>query len=52
MPVAVKLLRPERADEPVMLEQLTRELRVARALNHPHVCRVFDLQTSGSPASW
>ena len=45
--VAVKLLRPERAAEPVMLQHLHRELRVARALNHPHVCRVYDLQTSG-----
>jgi serine/threonine protein kinase len=47
VPVAVKLLRPDRATEPLMLQQLTRELRVARALNHPHVCRVFDLQISG-----
>jgi serine/threonine protein kinase len=47
VPVAVKLLRPDRATEPLMVQQLTRELRVARALHHPHVCRVFDLQTSG-----
>jgi serine/threonine-protein kinase len=47
VPVAVKLLRSERASQPALMQLFTRELRVARALNHPHVCRVFDLQTSG-----
>ena len=47
LPVAVKLLRPERATQPALMQLFTRELRVARALNHPHVCRVFDLQASG-----
>jgi hypothetical protein len=47
VPVAVKLLRSERAAQPALMQLFTRELRVARALNHPHVCRVFDLQTSG-----
>ena len=47
MPVAVKLLRSERAAQPALMQLFTRELRVARALNHAHVCRVFDLQISG-----
>jgi tRNA A-37 threonylcarbamoyl transferase component Bud32 len=47
VPVAVKLLRSERASQPALMQLFTRELRVARALNHAHVCRVFDLQTSG-----
>jgi hypothetical protein len=45
--VAVKLLRSEPATQPALMQLFTRELRVARALNHPHVCRVFDLQISG-----
>jgi hypothetical protein len=47
VPVAVKLLRSERGPQPALMQLATRELRVARALNHPHVCRVFDLQMSG-----
>jgi serine/threonine protein kinase len=47
VPVAVKLLRAERAAQPALMQLFTRELRVARALNHPHVCRVYDLQVSG-----
>jgi hypothetical protein len=46
--VAVKLLRSEAAAQPALMQLFTRELRVARALNHPHVCRVFDLQVSGA----
>jgi serine/threonine protein kinase len=45
--VAVKLLRSEAAAQSALMQLFTRELRVARALNHPHVCRVFDLQVSG-----
>jgi Protein kinase domain len=42
-PVAVKMLRNECALQPEWLERLIRELKVARALMHPNLCRVFDL---------
>ena len=52
-PVAVKMLREECAAQPELLERLTRELKVARALMHPNVGRVFDLtvdrEVAGQP---
>jgi Protein kinase domain len=41
--VALKLLRPGLARDPEWVGRLTTELKVARQLNHRHVCRVFDL---------
>ena len=42
-PVAVKILHPERAAEKSWIKRLAREVKVARAIRHPNVCRVFDL---------
>jgi serine/threonine protein kinase len=42
-PVAVKILHPERAKEATWIKRLAREVKVARAIRHPNVCRVFDL---------
>jgi hypothetical protein len=42
-PVALKILRPDRAKEKSWIKRLAREVRVARAIRHPNVCRVFDL---------
>jgi serine/threonine protein kinase len=47
-PVALKLLRAELASDAAALERLGRELKVARALAHPHVCRVFELVLDGA----
>ncbi|HEX3694264.1 MAG TPA: serine/threonine-protein kinase [Polyangia bacterium] len=42
-PIAIKILHPERAREKSWINRLAREVRVARAIRHPNVCRVFDL---------
>lgn len=42
-PVALKILRPDRAQEKGWIKRLAREVKVARAIRHPNVCRVFDL---------
>jgi serine/threonine protein kinase len=45
-PVALKLLRADRAQERSWIKRLAREVKVARAIRHPNVCRVFDLGSS------
>jgi tetratricopeptide (TPR) repeat protein len=42
-PVAVKILHPARAAEKSWIKRLGREVKVARAIRHPNVCRVFEL---------
>jgi tetratricopeptide (TPR) repeat protein len=42
-PVAVKILHPARAAEKSWIKRLAREVKVARAIRHPNVCRVFEL---------
>jgi serine/threonine protein kinase len=42
-PVALKILRPEFAADPVWAERFSRELRIGRSIIHPNVCRVFDI---------
>jgi predicted Ser/Thr protein kinase len=41
-PVAVKLLSPSLAADPVFLERFAREARVLAALRHPNVVQVYD----------
>ncbi len=41
--VALKLLRPDLAADPVRLARLHAEVRIARNVSHPHVCRVHDI---------
>jgi tetratricopeptide (TPR) repeat protein len=41
--VAVKILHPQRALEKSWIRRLAREVKVARAIRHPNVCRVFEL---------
>lgn len=40
--VAVKILKPEYADDPRFVERFTREARAAAGLTHPHIAQVFD----------
>jgi serine/threonine-protein kinase len=42
-PVAVKILKPELAADPRWVERFSRELRLARQIQHENVCRVFDI---------
>ena len=41
-PIALKILRPDRSKEKSWIKRLAREVKVARAIRHPNVCRVFD----------
>ncbi|WP_437949925.1 protein kinase [Sorangium sp. So ce296] len=41
--VAVKVLLAGASCEPVVVERFRRELKLARKISHPNVCRVFDL---------
>jgi len=43
VPVAVKILKAELASDPRWIERFSRELRLARQIQHPNVCRVFDI---------
>src|SRR5262245_29348491 len=45
--VAVKLLRPELARKPGAQERFAQEIRFARKVTHPNVCRVFDVGIDG-----
>jgi len=42
--VAIKIVRAELAGQRIWAERLAREVRLARQIQHPHVCRVFDFQ--------
>jgi predicted Ser/Thr protein kinase len=48
--VALKFLPEEAARNPRLLERFHGEVRVARLVSHPNVCRVFDIgEIEGSP---
>ena len=42
-PVALKFLPPDVARDPARLMQLHTEVRMARQVSHPNVCRVYDI---------
>jgi Tol biopolymer transport system component len=44
--LAVKAIRPEIAADPEVSRRFRRELRMARQVTHPNVCRVFELWAS------
>src|SRR5258708_31880202 len=42
--VAIKVLRPDLGNVARWIERLAREVKLARQLRHPNVCRVFDFE--------
>ncbi|HXQ96911.1 MAG TPA: protein kinase, partial [Candidatus Limnocylindrales bacterium] len=48
--IALKFLPAELTNDPAALERFHREVRIARQVSHPNVCRVFDIGVSdGAP---
>jgi hypothetical protein len=48
--VALKFLPPEASENPRLLERFHGEVRVARMVSHPNICRVYDIGVvDGSP---
>src|SRR3970040_1086745 len=45
--VAVKLLRPELLRKPGAQDRFAEEIKIARRITHPNVCRVFDVGIDG-----
>ncbi len=45
--VALKLLAPERADDPQFAERFEKEAQALAALNHPHIVGVYDFGQAG-----
>lgn len=45
--VALKIIRPELLGDPAFLEQLKREIKLARRISHRHVLRTHDFGESG-----
>jgi serine/threonine-protein kinase len=48
--VAIKVLTPELADDPVALARFTREARAAAACDHPNVVHMIDIDPDAKPA--
>jgi serine/threonine protein kinase len=50
--VAIKIFPPHLADDPTLRQQFEREARAISALNHPHICTLYDVGSLPSGASY
>lgn len=48
--VALKTIRPDIAANPAILSRFRQEVRLARRITHPNVCRTFDLERDTRPS--
>ena len=48
VPVAVKVLTPEAARRPELVDRLRREIVLGRRVTHENVCRLYDMGTDGA----
>jgi serine/threonine protein kinase/Tfp pilus assembly protein PilF len=46
--IALKVIRPEIADNPRIIQRFQNELKLARKISHRNVCRMFDLGRDGA----
>jgi serine/threonine protein kinase/tetratricopeptide (TPR) repeat protein len=44
VPVALKVIRPEIAANPEAIARFRQEVRLARTITHPNICRTFDME--------
>jgi serine/threonine protein kinase/tetratricopeptide (TPR) repeat protein len=49
--IALKTLHPILADDPEFVQRFHREIRVARTVSHPNLCRIYDLVEHSDGAS-
>src|SRR5512143_4059384 len=49
-PVALKFLPKALADDPVRRERFYAEVRIARQVSHPNICRVYDIGELDGPS--
>src|SRR5262249_53695860 len=47
--VALKTIRPDVADDDLIIDRFKREILLARKVTHANVCRIFDLGLHDSP---
>jgi len=48
--VALKTIRPDMVQHPEVVERFRREVRQARAISHPNICRIHELFTYETPS--
>jgi serine/threonine-protein kinase len=48
--VAIKTIRPDLAQRPEVIDRFRREVKQARAISHPNVCRIHELFCDVSPS--
>ena len=50
--VAVKVLAPELAGDAEFRARFAHEAKTISALNHPHICGLYDIGSTTIPSSW